>query len=31
MKFEDVFDESPYEGGYDLKIGIDSKGEPSDF
>jgi predicted SPOUT superfamily RNA methylase MTH1 len=30
-KIEDVFDESPFENGYDLKIGISDKGQPADY
>lgn len=32
QKFEDIFDDCPFEeGGYDLKIGIGDNGEPADF
>ena len=30
-KFEEIFYDCPYEGGYDLKIGISEKGEYADL
>lgn len=30
-KIEDIFDESPFEQGYDLKVGVSDKGKPADY